>query len=143
MSGANFHFYADDTVVYCAGPSIKEAANQLQAVFYTIQSQLSDLKLLLNASKTKVMLFSQARIRTPLEIVTAQGQTLEQVPKYKYLGIWLDDSLSFKPHVDNLLKKLRLKIGWFFRNKSCFSFETKKTLISATFLSVLDDGDIL
>lgn len=143
VSGANLHFYADDTVVYCAAPSITEAANQLQAVFNIIQNQLSDLKLLLNAGKTKVMLFSLAKLQTPLEIVTAQGENLEQVSKYKYLGIWLDDSLLFKPHVDNLLKKLRPKLGFFFRHKSCFSFETKKRLISATFLSVLDYGDIL
>ena len=55
---ATLHFYADDTVMYCAGPSIKEAVVKLQAVFNIIQTQLAELKLLLNVEKTKVMLFS-------------------------------------------------------------------------------------
>ena len=54
------HFYVDDTVMYCAGSSIKEAVVKLQAVFNIIQTQLSEIKLLLNVDKTKVMLFSKA-----------------------------------------------------------------------------------
>ena len=64
VDGATLHFYADDTVMYCVGPSIKEAVVKLQAVFNIIQTQLSELKLLLNVDKTKVMLFSKAK-KTP------------------------------------------------------------------------------
>ena len=78
---ATLHFYADDTVMYCACPSIKEAVVELQAAFNIIQTQLSELKLLLNVEKTKVMLFSKAK-KTPetaLDIVTMQGQVLQVV----------------------------------------------------------------
>lgn len=34
-------------------------------------------------------------------------------------------------------------MGFYYRNKSCFSFGARKTLIQATFLSKLDYGDIL
>lgn len=34
-------------------------------------------------------------------------------------------------------------MGFYFRNKSCFSFETKRRLVAATFLSVLDYGDVI
>ena len=81
--------------MYCARPSIKEAVVELQAVFNIIQTQLSELKLLLNVDKTKVMLFSKTK-KTPepvLDIVTTQGIKLEVVACYKYLGIWLDDCL--------------------------------------------------
>ena len=47
---------------------------------------------------------------------------------YKDLGIWLDDCLSFKLQVNNLLKKLRVRLGFFFRKKSCFSLEARKRL---------------
>ena len=36
-----------------------------------------------------------------------------------------------------------LKLGFFFRNKYCFSFNVHKRLVSATFLSVLDYGDLV
>ena len=55
----------------------------------------------------------------------------------------IDDRLSFKPHVENLVKKLRVKLGFFFRHKSCFSFLTRKKLIATTFLPVLDYSDLL
>jgi len=58
---------------------------------------------------------------------------LEVVTRYKYLGIWLDDCLSFKRQVNNLLRKLWVKLGFFFRNKSCFSLEARKRLVSVTF----------
>ena len=55
-------------------------------------------------------------------------QVLEVVACYKYLGIRLDDCLSFKLQVNNLLRKLRVKLGFFFRSKSCFSLEARKSL---------------
>lgn len=57
----------------------------------------------------------------------------------------LDDCLSFKPEVDNVLKKLRLrlKLGFDFRNQSCLSFEARRRLVSAPFLPVLDYEDLL
>ena len=76
------------------------------------------------------MLFSKAK-KTPepvLDILTTQGIKLEVVACYKYLGIWLDDCLSFELQVNNLLRKLRVKLGFFFRNKSCFSLEARKRL---------------
>ena len=80
--------------------------------------------------KTKVMLFSKAKKtqETALDIVTMQGQVLKVVTCYKYLGVWLDDCLTFKLQVINLLKKLRVRLGFFFRNKSCFSLEARKRL---------------
>ena len=67
---------------------------------------------------------------TALDIVTMQGQVLQVVSYYKYLGIWLDDCLTFKLQVNKLLKTLRVRLG--------FSFEARKRLVAVTFLPVLD-----
>ncbi len=76
-------------------------------------------------------------------ISTINGTAIERVSEYKYLGIWIDDKITFKYHVSNLVTKLRQKIGFFYRNKSSFPFHCRKKLIEATFMSVLDYGDIL
>ncbi len=39
---------------------------------------------------------------------------------------------------DMVLSKLRLKLGFLVRNKSCFPFFTQKRIVEAVFLSVLD-----
>lgn len=58
-----------------------------------LKFKLSLLELVLNADKTKVMHFSNARtkpVNTP-DVITAQGKKLEVVACYKYLSIWLDN----------------------------------------------------
>ena len=38
---------------------------------------------------------------------------------------------------------LKLKLGFYFRNKACLSFEARRRLVSATFMPLLYYGDIL
>ncbi|KAJ8287209.1 hypothetical protein GJAV_G00048920 [Gymnothorax javanicus] len=142
---ASVHLYADDTILYCCASSVSHAFQSLQSAFDVFQSQLRQLKLVLNAEKTKVMLFSNSKCVPDAlhSIVSLQGTPIELVSNYKYLGIHIDDGLSFKIHVDNLLKKLKMKLSFFFRNKSCFSFAAWKRLVAATFLPHLDYGDVL
>ena len=76
-------------------------------------------------------------------IVTTQGQQIDAVSTYKYLGFLIDGHLSFKPHIQSLVKNLKLKLGFYFGNKSCFSLDVRRKLVEATFLPVLDYGDLL
>ncbi len=76
-------------------------------------------------------------------IVALDEKVIARVSVYKYLGILLEESLSFKQHIECLTKKLRVKLGFYYRNKGCFSFSARKTLIQATYRSMLDYGDIL
>jgi len=79
------------------------------------------LKLVLNADKTKLMLFSNTKkVSQVPPVCTLNGSVREVVHSYKYLGIWLDDALTFKPHIDNLVRKLKLKL---------FSFEINFVLL--------------
>lgn len=59
------------------------------------------------------------------------------------MGIWIDDKLSFNLHVAEPLKKLKPLLAFFYRNKSCLPQHCRKQLVLATFLSVLDYGDII
>src|SRR4029434_4334144 len=103
------------------------------------------LKLMLNESKTKFMIFSNGRHNVPPghRICTRSGTNIEQVLCYKYLGIWLDDRLSFKSHVLDLAKKVTIKLGALYRIRSCFTFENRMEIVQSTILSVLDYGDIV
>lgn len=61
LSDAVSHFYADDTVIYCSLSSVLQFLEFLQSAFYTVQSCLTQLKLVLNADKSKTMLFSNGK----------------------------------------------------------------------------------
>ena len=145
VKNVKFHFYADDTILYASSASLESAIDKLQTAFNVVQRNLFSLKLVLNAQKTKTMYFSRARpkLQDNILISTLKNEVVERVSTYKYLGFLLEENLSFNQHIVSLTKKLRVKLGFFYRNKRCFSFVARKKLIQATFLSVIDYGDIL
>ena len=53
------YLYADDTIQYTSGPSLDTVLTNLQTSF-NAQLSFRDLQLLLDASKTKCMLFNQS-----------------------------------------------------------------------------------
>ena len=67
-------------------------------------------------------------LHLPLPKITKKlGQSTEFVSFYKYFGRHIDESLTFKEHIESLAK-LKLKLGFFFGNESCFSSHVRKQL---------------
>ena len=75
----------------------------------TLSSSLDDLdtflqsrSLLLNTDKTQVMILSSAGTQPMLLTVELNGKRLEQVDHAKYLGLNIDQHLTFATHVEKL-----------------------------------------
>uniref|UniRef100_A0A8C7HZB4 Reverse transcriptase domain-containing protein n=1 Tax=Oncorhynchus kisutch TaxID=8019 RepID=A0A8C7HZB4_ONCKI len=137
------HLYADDTILYTSGPSLDTVLSN--RCFNAIQHSFRGLQLLLNAIKTKCMLFNHslpAPARTT-SITTLDGSDLEYVDIYKYLGVWLDCKLSFQTHIKHLQSKIKSRVGFLFRNKASFTHAAKLTLVKLTILPILDFGDVI
>lgn len=49
----------------------------------------------------------------------------------------------FRTHISNLVSKLKIKLGFLYRSKSCLSIRARKYLVTATFLPILDYGDLI
>lgn len=81
------HFYGDDTIIYCCACTIDMIFRQLQLAFDSFQSHMSQLRLVLNAEKTK----SNCSQTVFPFFVSAQGISIETMASYKYLGIIIDD----------------------------------------------------
>ena len=72
------HLYANDTVLYSAGPSPDFVLNALQQSFLSVQQAFSTLNLVLNTSKTKVMWFGKKNAPLPTGVITtSEGLELE------------------------------------------------------------------
>lgn len=69
----------------------------------------------------------------------AQGKSMDAVSSLSTLYFLLDQELSLQAHIANGICKLRL--GFYYRNESCFFLRACKLLLSATFLPLLDYGD--
>lgn len=61
VTNVEFHFNAGDAVIYCCGSILAQSLQYLQSASGTVESWLLDPKLVLTATKTKLMSFSNAR----------------------------------------------------------------------------------
>jgi len=61
--------------------------------------------MILNVSKTKVMLFGNSKDEV-IEL-WMHDEKIEQVSKIKYLGVWLDQLLNFSGQVDYVICKAK------------------------------------
>ncbi len=97
------------------------------------------LNLVLNVEKTKFMWLSNSR--NSLDgccSPNSAGKLIALVSAYKYLGIIIDDTRRFDSYMNYLRLKLKKQLGFYFRHKSCFSFNARKKLVSGTCLPILD-----
>ena len=76
-------------------------------------------------------------------ITTFEGLDLEVVTSYKYLGVWLDGTLSFSQQISKLQGKVKSRLGFLYRNRSSFTPAGKLTLIQMIVLPMLDYQDVI
>ena len=103
--------YADDTVIYYAASDANHLMQVLndEVKFLLDWSNKSDL--FIHPKKTEYVIFGKSLKLNQFDSVNLSeiylgGQILNRVPFYKYLGIYLDQSLSFKEHVTRLNNKI-------------------------------------
>lgn len=80
----------------------------------------------INETKTKEMLIDFSTNSHAVSSTLINDQTIEVVKQYKYLGIIIDDKLTFEPQVDAICKKSHQRM--FFYRKLC-NFNADKTFM--------------
>ena len=89
------------------------------------------------------MWFGRKRAAQDGTILAADGQKLDLVSSYKYLGVWIDSSLSFSEHLSLLHSKVKARLSFLYRNRSLFTASAKRSLLHLTVLSLFDHGDAI
>jgi hypothetical protein len=72
--------YADDTIIFA------ESAEDLQAALNIFEEYCSELKLSINVSKTKIVVFSKRKYNNKKEILL-NNEEVEVKDSYTYLGL--------------------------------------------------------
>ena len=85
IKGQNFNNlrYADDAVF------LSDKSTQLQRIIDKVVRVCNDYSMEINVNKTKVMGFSKKQDRK--SVTEVNGEKLEQVSGYKYLGSWVTE----------------------------------------------------
>lgn len=105
IHGLNCTLFADDAVFYFMDNSFNNIVSKLGAFIGNLSQWLASNKLTPNISKTKIMFFNSSKI-VPLPNIYFNNEVLEIVDRMKYLGIFIDNKLNFKYHIQETCKKL-------------------------------------
>ena len=124
--------YADDTALLCKGKTVECIEAALTADLSRVSDWLFANKLTLNVSKTKTMLLgTRQRVRSRNLSIAMNGVVIENVSKFKYLGLMFDPCLDFNEHIDYMVKKLSKRVGILKRVSKFIDSYTLKTLYNA------------
>ena len=98
------HHFADDTNLLYVSESLKKINKYINHDLELITDWLRANKIALNASKTEIILF-RSKSRTIKKHLNfhVSGQKIEPKKRVKYLGIILDEHLSWETHVNILI----------------------------------------
>jgi hypothetical protein len=100
--------YADDTVV--VGLLKNNQEDEYRQCISALISWCDTNYLDLNVSKTKEIIWDFRRTKNEKAPVIIKGVPVEITRTYKYLGLTMDDKLSYCDHVDNQLKKANKRL---------------------------------
>ena len=139
--------YADDTNLLSPMCSFSSSNSlnptKLTEVTNSINDELSHVhewllinKLSVNVTKTKFMIFhhQQRRIDTLIPDLKLDSQPIEYVSEFNFLGLTLDEHLSWKPHVQKVANKTSRTIGILRRLKNIIPISVLRTLYNTLIL---------
>lgn len=111
LRSAFINLFADDTLIYLHGNDIDVMRNEMNNELERVNQWLKLNKLKLNVGKTKVMVLGHTSMKSLLNAIMMDGEVLRIEREFKYLGVMLDEKLSFKPNIDYVCKKVAKKVG--------------------------------
>ena len=137
--------YADDTNLIsplcsfnssfsCDKNDVNHMSEQINTELRNIQEWSNINKLSLNVSKTKYMIFHhhQRNIKTITPTLKINCEPVERVTEFNFLGLTIDENLSWKPHIQKLeiVDQWSTRIpppprrGWHCSKSQCNHFES-------------------
>ena len=111
--------FADDTTIFLIGKDPVCLNTSLQSCLLIADSWMTRNGLSLNHIKTKCMLIHSPRSQTPTLDINLHGHVIEQVRKFKFLGVVVNDTLTWDDHINHIVSKtsrnisLLGRITWF------------------------------
>lgn len=116
-----FVLFADDTNFFCSGDNLKTLSKNIESEMVKLTTWFNVNKLSLNLEKTKFMVF--AKRSKDIVSLSINGVNIEKVSEFKFLGVTLDENLTWKPHVSYVKKKVSKNI--FILNKVKYVLDCK------------------
>ena len=130
LENSHSNLYADDTNVSTADELLQRAHENLNADMIILEKWLDANRLSPNLVKTEYMIIASTPKLKSLDyspLVKLAGKPLKRVEKSDYLGLIIDENLSWEEYVLTLIKKISSAVAAIKKN---VNFLPRKTLVT-------------
>ena len=136
--------YADDTYLINTSINLNDQneINNLNLELSKISEWLTTNKLTLSVPKTKYCLFTTRNKSISSIKVTINNEQIQKVPEFSFLGVTLNENMSWRSHIDKISNKISRIIGLLCKRKHILPLFTLKTLYSSLILPHLNYGNL-
>ena len=111
LSNIHKFIYADDTLLHCCGTDLVVVQEQFQQDVDRVQGWMQSNRLQLNVAKSALMLIdSHQKLKDHNVSILIGGRPLPRVISTKYLGVIIDQHLTWQCHIEYILKKICTKL---------------------------------
>ena len=131
VSKFDVKLFADDTYLSLYGQNIQSLEKSANLEMKKISRWFSANKLTLNVSKSKFMIIKRKNNKSKEFQLKYNGKKMERCSFYKYLGVYIDEQLNWKKHVDYLCEKLSKMSGMFAKLRHICDMNLLKTIYYA------------
>lgn len=131
--------YADDTCLFYFDKSIHDIINDAQKDLDIINEWLLHNLLTINTTKTSYIILAAKNKTIPqFEPLRINNKIIERSHQEKYLGLLIDDKLTWQPHIDHLKSKLTSTLGALRKISHCLPKTIKPIIYNSLVKSHLD-----
>ena len=140
----NCIMYADDTTLYSSLENFdsNNIEREINYEWEKVNLWLKANKLSLNVKKTKCMFFDKRKTLPHINL-SLNDVIIENVPKFNYLGIIIDEHLSWNSHTEMIELKVSKAIGIINHLKSIYPQRVLFTLYNSLIISHMLYGILL
>ena len=134
----NLIMFADDTTLYASHRNITYLNHILQHDLTNLENWFVANKLSLNTSKTFGMKFWHSpNINTKELNLTLNQTSIPLVSSTKFLGVNIDNKLTWTEHINNIITKISVNKNLIGRSRNLLSIQAKKCIYYAHIYSHL------
>jgi len=137
--GLRFLLFADDLCIFVCNDCLQTAISTLQMALVNINDWCNQAGLLINFEKTKYMIFHRQNVNIDNNtVIQCDNNVIENVPEFKYLGVYFDSKLTFNAHYKYVENRYSSAMGALNYIKRIVPFKIFVSLINAYVLPLSD-----
>ena len=141
---SNIDMYADDVTLYKSSKSLSEINELLQNDLSKIDTWSKNNNMILNPKKTTCMVIgNKKRLKNIPELqLKVLNNKIENVSVQRVLGLYIDNSLCWKTHVDKVCSEVSSKVHLVKRINNFLTLDMKQLFYNSYIAPCFDHGCI-